>query len=55
MADNVTIYHRGSNDISVNPQLKLTANLLSTGNVISVTTPAVVQIQEQFDGRVIFE
>lgn len=55
IADNVTIYHRGSNDITVNPQLKLKANLLSTGNVISVSTPPVLEIQEQFDGRVIFE
>lgn len=55
IADNVNVYHRGTNDIIVNPQLKLTANLLSTGDVISVTTPPVLDIQEQFDGRVIFE
>lgn len=55
IADNVSIYHRGTNDITVNPQLKLTANLLSTGNVIAVNMPPVIEIQEQFDGRVIFE
>ncbi|WP_034061392.1 head GIN domain-containing protein [Lacinutrix jangbogonensis] len=55
IAQEVTIYHRGTNDIIVNPQQKLTANLVSTGNVISVTTPPVLDIQEQFDGRVIFE
>lgn len=55
IAQDVTIYHRGTNDIIVNPQQKLTANLVSTGNVISVTTPPVLDIQEQFDGRVIFE
>ncbi|AUC83518.1 head GIN domain-containing protein [Lacinutrix sp. Bg11-31] len=55
IADNVNVYHRGTNNIIVNPQLKLTANLLSTGDVISVTTPPVLDVQEQFDGRVIFE
>lgn len=55
IAQNVVIYHRGSNDIIVNPQVALTANLVSTGDVISVTTPPSINIQEQFDGRVIFE
>lgn len=55
IVDNVVIFHRGTNDIIVNPQLSLTANLVSTGDVISVTTPPIIEIQEQFDGRVIFE
>lgn len=55
MADNVTIYHRGTNDITVNPQQSLTANLVSTGNVISANTPAILDINEQYTGRVIFD
>jgi len=55
VADNVTIYHRGTNDITVNPQLKLKANLVSTGNVISINTPPNIELQEQYTGRVIFE
>ena len=55
VADNVNIFHRGTNDITVNPQLKLKANLVSTGNVISVNTPADLDVQEQYIGRVIFE
>ncbi|WP_452221751.1 head GIN domain-containing protein [Lacinutrix salivirga] len=55
IANNVIIYHRGSNDIIVNPQLSLTANLVSTGNVIATNTPEILNIQEQFNGRVIFE
>lgn len=55
VAQNVTIYHRGSNDIIVNPQQQLTANLVSTGNVIAVNTPPIIDVTEQFDGRVIFE
>ena len=55
IAQNVDIYHRGTNDIIVNPQVSLTANLVSTGDVISVNTPPTLSITEQFDGRVIFE
>ena len=55
VAQNVTIYHRGSNDIIVNPQQELKANLVSTGNVIAVNTPPIIDVTEQFDGRVIFE
>ncbi|WP_375239074.1 head GIN domain-containing protein [Aurantibacter sp.] len=55
IAQEVNIFHRGTNDITVNPQIRLTANLVSTGNVISVNTPADLDIQEQYTGRVIFE
>ncbi|QXP61207.1 head GIN domain-containing protein [Olleya sp. HaHaR_3_96] len=55
VAQNVRIYHRGTNDIIVNPQLSLIANLVSTGDVISVNTPPTTTITELFDGRVIFE
>lgn len=55
IADNVIVYHRGTNDITVNPQLKLKANLVSVGDVISVNRPADLDIQEQYIGRVIFE
>lgn len=55
IADNVNIYHRGSNDIIVNPQQKLTANLVSTGNVIAVNKPSVLDLKIQYDGTVVFE
>ncbi|TYB78001.1 DUF2807 domain-containing protein [Bizionia gelidisalsuginis] len=55
VAENVTIYHRGTNDITVNPRQSLTANLVSTGDVISVNTPTTLDINEQYTGRVIFE
>ncbi|WP_397363654.1 head GIN domain-containing protein [Olleya sp. R77988] len=55
IAQNVNIYHRGTNDIIVNPQQSLTANLVSTGDVIATNTPPTINITEQFNGRVIFE
>ena len=55
IAQNVSVYHRGTNNIVVNPQQSLTANLVSTGDLISVNTPPEITVQEQFSGRVIFE
>ncbi len=55
IVDNVSIFHRGTNDIIVNPQVSLTAELVSTGNVIVTNTPPTVTVSELFDGRVIFE
>ena len=55
IANNVTIGHRGTNDITVNPQVKLKANLVSTGDVILVNTPPELEIEELYTGRVIFE
>lgn len=55
IAQNVNIYHRGTNDIIVNPQVSLKANLVSTGDVIVVNTPPTLNITEQYTGRVIFE
>lgn len=53
--DNVSIFHRGTNDIIVNPQVSLNAELVSTGNLIVTNTPPSVIVSELFDGRVIFE
>lgn len=55
IAENVSIYHRGTNDITVNPQQSLSAHLVSTGDVISVNTPPSVSTEALFDGQVIFE
>ncbi|WP_299888936.1 head GIN domain-containing protein [uncultured Lacinutrix sp.] len=55
IAQNADIYHRGTNDIIINPQVSLEAELVSTGDVIVVNTPPTLDIQEEFTGRVIFE
>ena len=54
-AQNINIFHRGSNDITVNPQLSLRARVVSTGDVIVVNTPPTVSLQTPYKGRVIFE
>ncbi|MEZ4977097.1 MAG: head GIN domain-containing protein [Flavobacteriaceae bacterium] len=55
IAQKVDVYHRGSNDMVVNPQLELTGELLGTGNLISVNQPPLVDVERLYTGRLIFE
>jgi len=55
IAQNVEVYHRGSNDIIVNPQLSLTGELLGTGDLISVNQPPIVEVEQVYTGELIFE
>lgn len=54
IAQDVTVFHRGTNDIVVNSQLSLSGELRSTGDLISVNQPTTVNVQEFFSGRLIF-
>ncbi len=55
VAQNIDLYHRGSNDMVVNPQLSLTGELRGTGNLISKSNPAIVEIEQLYTGRLIFD
>lgn len=55
IAQNVSVYHRSSNDIVVNPQQSLTGELRGTGNLISVYQPAVVEVERIYTGQLIFQ
>lgn len=54
IAEDVYVFHRGTNKIIVNPQESITGEIRSTGDVISVNRPPVVDIQEFVTGRLIF-
>lgn len=54
IAQNVVFWNRSSNDIIVNPQQSLTGRISGTGNVISVNHPPLVDVQEVYKGRLIF-
>jgi Putative auto-transporter adhesin, head GIN domain len=54
IAQNVTISHRGSNDMIVNPQQSLTGVLRGVGNLISKNEPPVVSVEQLYKGRLIF-
>lgn len=55
LAQNVTLDHRGSNDIRISPQLSLQGVIRGTGNVISFNRPDIVDVQEIYKGRLLFE
>jgi virulence-associated protein VagC len=53
-AKEVEIFHRGTNDIVVKPIEKVTGKLYSTGNLILKNTPSIVDVQQYYQGRVIY-
>lgn len=55
IADNVNIIHKSSNDILVNPQLKIEGAIFSLGDVRAFNQPAIVDVTEHYHGRLIFE
>lgn len=54
-AKHISFFQRSSNDMILNPQESLTGEIRSTGNVISVNKPSVVQVDTFYTGRLIFE
>ena len=54
-AQNVQFFHRGSNDIIVNPIQSLSGEIRSTGDLISVNVPPTVDVQEFYTGQLIFQ
>ena len=53
-ASDVMINHRGSNDILVNPEESIQGSIRSTGDVLSFNRPALIDVDEVFNGRLIF-
>ncbi len=54
IAQTVSINHRGSNDMLVNPQESISGTIRGNGDVISFNRPENVDVQEIFNGRLIF-
>ncbi|TYP77255.1 head GIN domain-containing protein [Aquimarina intermedia] len=48
-----TIFHRGTNDIYLNPRNAVTGELRSTGNLILFNTPPVLDVKALYKGKVI--
>ncbi len=55
VANSVSINHRGTNDVYVNPQQRITGVIRGTGDVICVYRPAEIDVQELYNGRLIFQ
>ncbi len=53
-AQNIIVYHRGSNDMVVNPIQSISGIMNSTGNIILKNVPPIVQVEELYQGRVVY-
>jgi len=53
IALNIEIFQRSSNDMILNPQLSLTGEIRSTGDVILVNEPPVLNVQQFYTGHLI--
>lgn len=55
VAENIQLWNRSSNDMIVNPQQAIKGKITGTGNVIAINKPAVIEVEEVYKGRLIFE
>ncbi len=55
IAQNISFWNRGSNDVIVNPQQELKGRIAGVGNVISVNRPPIVEVEELYKGKLIFQ
>jgi hypothetical protein len=55
LAESIKVFQRGSNDMIIHPLQSLTGDIYSTGNVISRTHPAEVNITRHYSGKLIYE
>ncbi len=56
VAQEIEVFHRGSNDLIVHPVQKLSGNLYSTGDLISVNVPfEPADVQQHYSGSLRFE
>ena len=54
LADKIDIFHRGTNDMIINPQIKMTGKLYSTGNVQCKNHFVINEVVALYQGQVIF-
>jgi len=55
IAQDIEVFHRGTNKMILNPQQSISGELRSTGDVIAMNRPSLIDVQEYFTGTLIFE
>lgn len=55
IANQVQVFHRGTNKLIVNPQVSLEGEIRSTGNLIAKNEPPTVNVEQFYTGQLIFE
>ncbi|HLP65629.1 head GIN domain-containing protein [Flavobacterium sp.] len=51
---NLEVFHRGSNDMIVKPIQSITGKMVSTGNIVLKNNPPLVDVQQLYQGQVIY-
>lgn len=51
----LTVYHRSTGPMVVNPQQSIKGKIVSLGNIISKNRPPIVEVEELYRGRLIFD
>ena len=54
IAQNMTVFHRGSNDMVVYPIQSITGKMVSTGNIVLKNVPPIVNVEQLYYGKVIY-
>lgn len=55
IAQKVQLWNRAANDMIVNPQQEIKGTISGVGDVISVNRPPIVEVDQLYKGRLIFE
>lgn len=50
----LVVFHRGSNDMIVKPINSITGKMVSTGNIVLKNNPTLVDVQQLYQGQVIY-
>ena len=53
--NDLNLYHRSSSNMVVNPMESIQGEIVSVGNVIAKNEPPIVEVEELFKGRLIFD
>ena len=54
IAQSIKVYDRGSNDMIVRPIQSITGTMVSTGNIILMDYPPIVDVQQLYIGHIIY-
>lgn len=53
--DHLRIFHRSANKMIVNPQLSIRGSIVGVGDVIAITRPGIIEVEELYSGRLLFQ
>jgi len=54
VAEKIIVFNRGSNDMIVHPIQSITGKLVSTGNVILTSIPPIIDVEQLYQGQLIY-